>query len=180
MADLTDEEITARVQHGDTQWFALLVERYEAKLSRYARKFLFHANDVEDLVQEVLAKAFVNLKSFDARRAFSPWIYRIAHNEFVNALKKRGREPLSFVDPDTLLPHGETEEPERSEELKRTLDAGLGQIGSLYREPLVLYYYEGLDYRDISDVLRIPISTVGVRMKRGREALKKIIGEQHD
>lgn len=174
MTDITDEELARRVQGGESHWFALLVGRYEERISRYAKRFLFGASDIDDLVQEVFTKAFINIQSFDPERKFSPWIYRIAHNEFVNALKKRSREPLSFLDPDTLLPHGASDESSgRDEELKGLLEKGLKNLDSKYREPLILYYYEGMDYREISEVLRLPVSTVGVRLARGREALKK-------
>src|SRR3989344_1122217 len=101
----TDEEIAARVQQGQIHDFGLLVERFEAKMMRYARKFLFGYRDSEDLVQEVFVKAYVNIKGFDTSRVFSSWLYRIAHNEFINAIKKKGREPITFFDPDTLFPH---------------------------------------------------------------------------
>ncbi len=101
----TDEEIAKSVQGGDTAKFGTLVERYEAKMLRYARKFLFGYQDSEDMVQEVFLKAYTNIQGFDANRKFSSWLYRIAHNEFLNAIKKKGREPLPFFDPDTIFPH---------------------------------------------------------------------------
>lgn len=143
---------------------------------RYAKRFLFAENDASDLAQDVFTKAFVNIQSFDPERKFSPWIYRIAHNEFVNALKKRSREPISLLDTDTLLPHAVEEDTSgQDEELRGLLEKGLKGLDSKYREPLVLYYYEGMDYREISDVLHLPLSTVGVRLARGREALKKMM-----
>src|SRR5579872_6296612 len=118
MADLTDEEIASHVKSGQTFWFAILVERYEERLSRYAKRFLFSDLDSEDLIQEIFTKAFINIQSFDESRKFSPWIYRIAHNEFVNALKKRTNEPLTFLDPDTIFPQStRDEEPRDSSEL---------------------------------------------------------------
>ena len=89
IADLTDEQIVMKVQAGDTESFRVLVERYEPKMHRYAKRFLFAADDAKDLLQEIFIKTYVNIKSFDSERRFSPWIYRIAHNEFVNALKKK-------------------------------------------------------------------------------------------
>jgi RNA polymerase sigma-70 factor (ECF subfamily) len=180
MAHLTDEDIAGRVQKGETQWFAFLVERYEPKITRYARKFLFGHEDRQDLIQDIFIKAFTNIKSFDTSRKFSPWIYRIAHNEFINTIKKKGRDYLTFFDTDTLLPQAVYEE-EKSEidevALKKMLDTSLDKIDSKYREPLVLYYYEELDYQAIADIMHIPISTVGVRLRRGKEALKKVVQE---
>src|SRR5579864_8095895 len=101
----TDEDLAKLAQAGDTAGFGDLVERYEAKLLRYGRRFLFGYEDCEDAVQEVFLKAYANLAGFDPGRSFSAWIYRIAHNEFINAIRKKGREPLPFFDPDTLFPH---------------------------------------------------------------------------
>ncbi len=105
MSEKTDEEIAVLVQRGDTEPFGELVTRYEQKMLRYARKFLLGKEDAEDRVQNVFLKAYENIRSFDATRRFSPWLYRIAHNEFINAIKKKGKEPLPFFDPDILFPH---------------------------------------------------------------------------
>lgn len=172
----TDEEIALQVQQGKSDFFGLLVERYEAKILRYARKFLFGREDSEDLTQEVFIKAYTNIQSFDVSRKFSSWLYRIAHNEFVNKLKKNERQPLAFFDPDTLWPQllaKETADKEANlEDIRRLLDNGLEKVDAKYREVLVLYYYEELDYKEIADILRIPTSTVGVRLRRGKEKLR--------
>ena len=178
----TDEEIAALVQKGDDRSFGILVERYEKKLMRYARRFLFQYADAEDLVQDVLIKAYANIQSFDIKRRFSPWIYRIAHNTFINAIKKRGQEPISLFDVDTLFPHLAlhyiNEEKFEEKELRETLENGLKKLDPKYREPIVLYHFEELGYKEIAEVLRIPVATVGVRIKRGREALKRLL-ENH-
>ena len=130
-------------------------------------------------MQEVFIKVYVNIKSFDTTRKFSSWLYRIAHNEFINAVKKKSRLPLFAFDLDTLLPH--LAAPESAEgdmerkEIKKVLDASLGKIDPKYREPLVLYYLEDMDYKEIADILQLPVSTVGVRLKRGKAMLRTII-----
>ncbi len=181
MSEKTDEEIARQVQRGDIESFDLLINRYEEKILRYARKFLSDTEDIRDIVQEVFIKAYVNMKSFDASQRFSPWIYRIAHNEFVNALKKKSRMPMPFFDPDVLFPHPVAEETADSEanrkELKHMLDACLDTLSSKYRELLVLYYFEDMDYKEIAEVLHIPISTVGVRLRRAKALLRKMVTE---
>lgn len=173
----TDEAIAQLVQGGDLEAFGILVERFEERLKRYAKRFLFGYTESEDVVQDVFLKAYTNIQSFDSGRQFSSWIYRIAHNEFINAIKKRGREPLPFFDPDTLFPH--PVEPARPDtdiekaELIRTLEASLSRLDPKYREPLVLYYFEDLDYKTIADIVKVPVSTVGVRILRGRKMLQK-------
>ena len=178
MSDETDEDIARKVQGGDDEAFGELIERYQAKLSRYARKFLLDPDDAKDIVQDIFIKSYQNIRSFDASRRFSPWIYRIAHNEFVNALKKRAsRRTVFTIDFDTLFPHLTAPDTADSAALERdtrvTLDRYLDKISPKYREPLVLYYLEGMDYKEISEILQIPVSTVGVRLARGRAALQK-------
>lgn len=174
---LSDEKIAKNVQSGKVDDFGLLIERYDAKIKRYARKFLFGHEDAEDMAQEVFLKAFVNIQSFDAERKFSPWIYRIAHNEFINAIKKKSREPLSFFDIDIFIPYLEAPEKADSEtekrEIREMLEKGLAKLGAKYREVLVLHYFEDLSYKEIAEVLWIPVATVGIRLKRAKELIKK-------
>lgn len=174
----SDEEIAKDVQSGNAAGFATLIDRYEEKLLRYGKRFLKDDDEVQDAVQEAFIKAYVNLKGFDASRRFSPWIYRIAHNEFVNALKRR-KETVSLSDFDAVFPHPAAKETAdegaNAAELKRLLDGGLSKLDPKYREPLVLYYYEEMDYKEIAEILHIPIATVGVRLKRGKEMLNKLV-----
>ena len=174
----TDEQIALAVQAGAQDRFGELVERYEAKLLRYARKFLLDPEDAQDIVQDIFVKAYENMQSFDAARRFSPWIYRIAHNEFVNALKKReSRRTVFTIDFDTLFPHLQAVDTADSAALERdtkeTLEKHLDKLDAKYREPLILYYLESMDYREIADILHIPVSTVGVRLARARAMLQK-------
>ena len=179
MLELTDEEIAQRVQKGDVEVFGVLVQRFEERMIRYARKFLFAGDEIKDLVQEVFIKAYVNIQSFDASRKFSSWLYRIAHNEFINAGKKKSRLPVFTFDLDALFPHlaaRETADGDfERQELKEALDQSLDKLDVKYREPLALYYLEEMNYREIADILQIPVSTVGVRLTRGKAMLKKII-----
>lgn len=178
-----DEEIANRVQMGDRASFRVLVERYEPKMTRYARRFLFNGDEVKDLVQDVFIKAYVNIRSFDVKQRFSPWLYRIAHNEFVNALRKKQKERgnISLFDLDVFFPRLSLMAKETADgnfnqkEMKRMLDKSLAALSPKYKEPLILYYFEEMDYRAIADVLHIPISTVGVRLARGKAMLAKIV-----
>lgn len=172
----TDEGIAKRVQGGDQDAFGTLIERFEEKMRRYAHRFLSKEEDCEDAVQEVFMKAYMHIQSFDANQRFSPWIYRIAHNQYANILRKKSRDPLVFVDFDTFLPHHRAEEEtDRSallRESKEAVEAALASLPPKYREPLVLYFFEELDYKTIAEVMHIPVGTVGVRIRRGKEQLQ--------
>jgi RNA polymerase sigma-70 factor, ECF subfamily len=179
----TDEAIVEKVKSGDTEEFGVLIDRYDAKLKRYAQKFLIYDETRIDLVQDVFIKAYMNIKSFDTQRRFSPWIYRIAHNTFINALKQRESAPFTFFDTDMIVPYlkaPETADGEANhEEMKQILDDSLSLLPPKYREPLILFFYDNLTYQDIGEVLQIPLSTVGMRISRGKEQLKKIYEAKH-
>lgn len=175
---LNDAEIARRVQQGDRWSFRLLVERYTPKLERYSRTFLFTAQEREDLLQDIFLKAYIHLQQYDPLRPFSPWIYRIAHNTFVNSIRSKQRAPVFSVDWDMVFPHPfskeKTDVPLKQKELTEELEECMAELEEKYREPLTLYHFEELSYEEISDILRIPISTVGVRITRARAKLKAI------
>ncbi|HEY4509280.1 MAG TPA: RNA polymerase sigma factor [Candidatus Paceibacterota bacterium] len=176
-SDFSDEELAQKVQGGDSELFGILMERYQAKIFRYGKKFLSSEENIEDVVQEVFIKTYQNIQSFDVSQKFSPWIYRIAHNTFINTLKKYSRGPLYLFDFDTFLSYTVTDDPiakeRENEEMKAVVDKGLKELEPKYREILVLYYLEELSYKEIADVLHIPIGTVGIRILRAKEALRK-------
>jgi RNA polymerase sigma-70 factor (ECF subfamily) len=180
---LTDEQLAERVQKGDADSFGQLMERYEPKLMRYGRKFLSEHEDITDIVQEVFINTYRNIQSFDVGQRFSPWIYRIAHNGFVNAIRKKSRTPFFAVDFDSFVSHPIAPEESHSEaetnEMKQMVEKGLEGIASKYREIVILYYLEELSYKEIADVLQVPTGTVGIRLRRAKEALKKVYKEMN-
>ncbi len=175
----TDEELATLMQGKNEAAFGVLMNRYQPKLIRYGRKFLSEKAHIEDAVQEVFIKVYRNIQGFDATRSFSPWIYRIAHNMFVNTMRQNSRLPFVTVDLDLFSAHAAYEvDPARDEErteMRALIERGLKALPPNYREVIILYYLEQLDYQQIADVLRVPIGTVGVRLHRAREALKQYV-----
>lgn len=176
--ELTDEELASLVQQGQKEKFGELMKRYKQKLFRYGRQFLRDSDNIEDVIQDVFIKTYQNINSFDISQRFSPWIYRIAHNTYINAIKKQNSGPLYLFDFDTIMAHAVVEEDpvvkEREQkEIKEIVDKCLSQIEPKYREVLVLYYVEDLSYKEIADILQIPIGTVGVRVMRAKKMLKE-------
>lgn len=178
----TDEEIVIEIKKGDKEKFGILINRYVEKLKRYARKFIQDKVDIEDLVQDVFIKAYQNIQSFDESRKFSPWIYRIAHNEFVNQIRKKITQKILPIDFDTFFSHPEALEKADTDTeaffTEKILEEYLNKLDPKYREVLVLYFYEEMDYKQIGEVLAIPVSTVGVRIIRAKEKLKLLIKDK--
>ncbi len=180
----SDEEIVLMVKEGNKEAFGIIVDRYLLKIKRYAKKFIFDRADVDDLVQDVFLKAYINIFSFDDEKKFSPWIYRIAHNEFINAVRKKMREKLFPVDFDVFFPYLEAKENvEKDLDAlfdQKFLDENLQKLDTKYKEIIILFFYENLSYQEIADVLEIPVSTVGARLGRAKEKLKTFIKNRYE
>lgn len=177
--DKNDEELAVLVQSGGVEFFGILFNRYEAKIKRYAKKFIYIDEEVDDAVQQIFTKSFVNIKSFDSKRKFSSWLYRIAHNELVNLLKKKKHSFLPLFDLDVFLPRNfydnKIADDIDAKIVKEEVEKTLGKIEEKYREPLYLYYVEELGYKEISEIMKIPVSTVGVRIARAKKLMKNIL-----
>ena len=177
MSEPTDEELARLVQDDDHQALATLMDRYTGKLLRYGRRFLASEDDISDVVQDVFVAAYQNIQDFDSTRRFSPWIYRIAHNAFVDGLRKRAKGPVYGLDFDRVVPHPIYEDPDENgkekEEMRVLLAGHLDELRPAYREIVDLHYFEDFKYQEIADILHIPIGTVGIRLSRARQMLKK-------
>lgn len=161
--------------------FEDLVLRYEQKLLRYVRSLGIEQNLAYDVVQESFIKAYRNIRSFNPKKGkWSSWLYRIAHNCAMDSFKKSKKDLT--VDEDEWW-DGVSVPETISEELNIKLNnenlmAGLRKVDLKYREPLMLYYLEGKAYKEIGDILRMPIPTVSTRIKRGKEKLREVINEE--
>ncbi len=177
---LSDEKLVERIRSEDSELFAEIVGRYQQKLYRYLRYLTNRPSEAEDILQDVFIKAYRNLLDFNTKKKFSSWIYRIAHNEGVNFIKKLNRrKEISLQGSGKIdsIPDGKNnslldnqERKEIQEKVKECLD----ELEAKYREPLILYYLEDKQYREISDILRISTNTVGTLILRGKRILKAI------
>ncbi len=180
--DHTDEQLAEIAQTGSQLAFTELANRYWNRLVRYVQRLTSGSSDSEDVVQTALLKAYQNLQSFNPERRFSPWMYRITHNALMDHLKSRKRDPLPFFDPEVLFPHPVAKDDPVTEveaaSIRSLLDAHLTRLDPRYREPLVLRFYEDLSYKDIADILHLPVGTVSIRIKRGLAKLREPLADQ--
>lgn len=179
MSEKTDEQLVAEIRAGNKDLYGVLVERYEEKLTRYGRRFLSDSDDIGDTVQDVFIKAYVNINSFDVSRSFSSWIYRIAHNEYVNVLKKKKISYFSLFEFDTFFPQFVATKSAYDDALTKEkgelVEKALKELEPKYKEPILLYFFEEKSYEEISDIMQIPKATVGVRIMRGKQRLQEIV-----
>jgi len=175
-----DEALRARFER---DVLPLLPNLYGAAL-RLTR----NPQDAEDLVQEAFLRAFRGFGSFQEGTNLRAWMYRILTNTFINSYRKKQRQPLTVADDeiedwylyDKLGESGveasaETEVLEKipDEDVQRALEA----LPENFRMAVLLADVEGFSYKEIAEILDIPIGTVMSRLHRGRKALQKALWE---
>lgn len=170
---LTDEDLVSKILSLDKELYSILIERYEKKIIRYVNHLVNDKEKAVDITQESFIKAFINLESFDQKKKFSSWLYRIAHNESVNVIKKYNKEMLFPEDMD-FRSDEDIEENFEQKENSEKIEKYIKEMPILYSEPLFLLYFEEKSYQEISDILRIPMGTVATRINRAKTIMKKI------
>jgi len=171
--NVSDEELVKIVRDIDKELYLLIVKRYEAKLLRYVNYLINDDAKASDAVQETFIKAFINLNGFNVKKKFSSWIYRIAHNESVNIVKKYNKEVQ--LDPEMDLPDNKNIDDEYDKnEIVKMARKCLSKMPIIYSEPLELYYLEDKSYEEVGDILRLNVGTVGTRINRAKIIMKKI------
>lgn len=170
---LSDEAIVEIIRKKDKNVFSEIINRYQQKLQRYASYLLNDDQLGADATQEGFIKAYINLNSFDTKKKFSSWIYRIVHNQAMNLINKNKKHLL--MNDEFEYDSGVDLEDEliKKELIERTHNC-LDKMPILYKEPLSLYYLDEKSYKEISDILRQPVSTVGTRISRAKSIMKKL------
>jgi RNA polymerase sigma-70 factor (ECF subfamily) len=178
----SDDAVLVKAALKDRQAYADIVRRYEKLLGRYVRRLLgTEGQYADDILQELFIKAYVNLNDYDSSRPFAPWIYRIAHNEAMDFLRRRRTRPQIVVgeDASTLLEFvADGDDPESSLQRTQTgndVRSALAELPGRYRDVLILRYLEDMSYSEIADVLEMPPGTVATLIRRGLKQLRALL-----
>jgi RNA polymerase sigma-70 factor, ECF subfamily len=143
--------------------------------------------DAEDLVQETYLRAFKGFASFQEGTNLKAWLYRILTNSFINTYRKKQREPQIVEGPEDIdewylydrLGGRNVEASAEAEVLDRIPDAdvkaALETLPEYFRLPVLLADVEGFGYKEIADIMEVPIGTVMSRLHRGRKALERAL-----
>jgi len=180
ISSLTDEQLVSTIRESNKELYSEIIRRYQNKLVHYLRKFFRDQYELEDVLQEVFIKTYRNLYAFDTEKKFSSWIYRIAHNEAINHIKKNRRSSISLDDQEWELVDDSMNIKDKIDLniAKEKIEKALIKIKIKYREALILYFFEQKSYDEISDILQIPKSTVGTLIMRGKNMLKDLLEEK--
>jgi len=178
---MTEETgIIRAVLEGDTESFRLLVQRYQKPVIRMIANLINDRHTCEDIAQEVFLAAYKKLPSFDpARSSFSTWLFTIAKNKSINAMKKK--RILFVSNPPESPDFSEPGDSLIRDELFIKLDRALNSLNPGNKRALVMAEFENLPYEQIAQIEGVRIGTIKSRINRAkhrlRSALEGINGE---
>lgn len=150
-----------------------ILESYTDKIYAYALSKTFSADEADDLSQEILYQAIENLPKLKDENKFEPWLWGLAANcaKSFRRLKKKERTVYLYDIPDSYLQEQQLDQSD--EELYSYLREKIAMLSKIYRDIIILYYYDGLSTKEISQRLAIPEGTVTWRLSEARKKLKK-------
>lgn len=174
--ELSDEELVKLVQEGEDDAYSHVVERYQRKIYAYIMRLTNHRDEAHDIAQDVFLKAYKNLHRFDTDRKFSSWVYRIAHNESVNWLKKHTRVKIESIEVREengrqVVSSANVEQEYIQKEDSEKIKYSIRKLPARYREVMEMRYLKQLSYEEISSELEKPINTVGTLISRAKKKL---------
>jgi RNA polymerase sigma-70 factor, ECF subfamily len=190
MADrdqLDDRSLVERILGGDRDLFTTLVGRYEKRVINYVYRITHRYEEAHDLAQEIFVKVYLALDRYDPKYQFSTWLFRIAQNSAIDALRKKSISEVPLARPITEDDSGAKERefadggisPYRAlknKQLSAAIDVAVAKLPSDYRELIQLRHFAELSYEEIASMKKLPLGTVKNKLFRARNLLKDALG----
>jgi len=183
-----DSELVRQAQAGQYRAFDDLVTRHRGKVYAMIVNMVKNDADAWDLAQEAFLKAWKALPKFENRSKFSTWMFRIAHNVVYDWTRKRkiqgdGELDDSTLNPDRIDPSARTapkgssrpDEAIERDELRGQIEQALAQLSETHREVVLLREVQGMDYKEIAEVMDCSIGTVMSRLFNARKKLQTLL-----
>ena len=174
----TEANLLRSAQAGDTEAFGVLCKLHARRTYAAALALTGRHDAALDICQEAFAKAFAALQRIDPERPLFPWLYRTVRHLGLNHLRARSRSTATPEMDGFVAKHADDPAEELAKaELRDRCRAAISELPPLEREVLVLRQYQSLRYREIADLLRIPIGTVMSRLYSARRRLASDLKE---
>ncbi|HPI67544.1 MAG TPA: RNA polymerase sigma factor [bacterium] len=174
--DKTDEDLVSLTLKNN-DYFSCLMSRYEQRLLFYIIRLSgFKKDEAEDVLQETFIKTFYHLSDFDKKLKFSSWLYRITHNETINALKKKKSKiiiNLTTEDWQNIATKNNLKEEIAAKINQEKIKQLINHLEPKYQEVIILKFLEDYSYEEISDILQKPTGTIATLLNRAKKKLKQ-------
>lgn len=184
-APLTDNALVDKARSGDLSAFEELVKRHQARIYRLTAHILRSHGDADDLTQETFVRAYRALGRFDGRSEFFTWLYRIAVNLCLNALrsrKSRARNTtLEDARIDGIEPNADSGRPDEDALRKQTyalLCEGIDSLSETLRTTMILVCVDGVSHEEAAAILGAPAGTIAWRVHEARRKLREFMVER--
>ena len=182
MSTLNDQHYIDKILQGETNAFAILVDRYKDMIFTLALKMVKNREEAEEVSQDTFIKIYNSLNKFKGDSKFSTWIYKIAYNTCLDRLKKSKKEDLNISIDDFSSHLIKTMDTALSaledKERKQTIQNCLNLLPSEENFLLTLFYFEDQNLEEISKIMSINANNVKVKLFRSRQKLAVILKKQ--
>lgn len=182
---LDDRTLVGRILEGNRDLFTVLVSRYEKRVINYVYRITHRYEEAHDLAQEIFVKVYLALDRYDSKYQFSTWLFRIAQNSAIDALRKKSIAEVPLMRTTEEEPGGKEREfaddgisPYRAlknKQLSAAIDKAVASLPSDYRELIQLRHFAELSYEEIASMKKLPLGTVKNKLFRARNLLKETL-----
>jgi len=173
-----ERSLIVRAQSGDRDAFGVLVRLYLQRVYRAAHGILHNHDDASDIAQDTFVRAFRNLGRFDPSRPLFPWLYQIARNLCLNRIERVTKRETGLPDFDVLRsPHQSPDEAAIAGDEKERVRMAVAALPEQHREIIELSHFQECSYKEMAEILDIPIGTVMSRLYHARQKLKDLLSE---
>ena len=177
----TDIELMLRVKQGDEQAFEELADRYRQSLTGFFYSLCWNLDSAQDHAQEVLLRVWLARERYEPSAKLLTYIYRIARNCWLTSLRRRKSRPEPMYYDEAWQPITDEGSLERliiQRYIDRQIKLAVSGLPEHYRLVFVLSHFQEMKYREISDILQIPVGTVKSRMSSAVRILKEQISKE--
>ena len=175
---LSDREIIEQyLEKGESVYLGCLYDRYAQKIFRKCVSMLKNREDAEDLAHDIITKVFLNIGKFRGEANLSTWIYRVTYNACIDFLRKKQRNRSVELLPEVEGFDGPYDnegirDKQILEDKILILEEAFTLLSGNEKALLLMKYQDGMQIKEIAEVLNIAVSATKMRLKRAREKLK--------
>lgn len=187
---MRDEELVAIILKGSPHLFSEIVDRYKDRIFNITVRFTNGHCDSQDLAQEIFLLVYRNLASFRGQSSFSTWLYRLSVNRCLDWCRKNKQNQTHVLHPickkefrEDFISQIPTEldTPEKillKKEQDRNLHQAIALLPEKYKAVVIMYHFQELSYKEMGDILHLPVRTVETHLYRAKQRLKELLIQQ--